>query len=131
MNTADYCAALKRRLKIESDYGLAKRLGFSRQRVSNYTNGLRVFDNETAVRVAELLQLDPLRVIADMELERASSPDQRKFWERIKAAAVLAAFYVGAASFGALPAPAQASPTFNNNGIGLHIVRRRWLWMPL
>lgn len=108
MKTADYCAALKRRWKITSDYELAKRLGVAKQTVSNYVNGHRVFDNTTAARVAEILELEPMRVIADAELERGSS---RELWTRIRDAAAIAGAMIGGAVL------LYALGEFNNNGI--------------
>lgn len=62
-----------------------------------------------AVRVAELLELEPMKVIADCELERGSDVE---LWRRMsrKVAAVLVAVSAAAG------APDQAS-AFNNNGI--------------
>lgn len=94
MKTTEYCAALKRRWKISSDYELAKRLGVSKQAISNYVNGQRAFDVTTAARVAEILELEPLRVIADMELERGSSPE---LWKRLRDAAAIAGVMVAGA----------------------------------
>lgn len=129
--TNKYLDRVIEQLKLPSDYALAEVLGISTQAIYKLRGG-GIMSATTAAKVADLLQLDPLTVIADTELERASSPDDRKLWERIRAAAALAAFYVGAASFGVLPSPAHAQlpsqPGFNNNGIGIHIVRRRWPW---
>lgn len=88
MKTIDYCRALKKQLGISSDYELAKRLGVTRQSVSNYVNGLRAFDTTTAAKVAELLELDPITVIADAELERGTND---ALWKRIRAAAAIVA----------------------------------------
>src|SRR4051812_26521993 len=106
MDTADYCAALKRRLKISSDYALAKALAVSKQAISKYVNGERAFDTTMAVRVAELLELDPMKVIADCEIERGGDVE---LWRRVsrKVAAVVLAVSAAAG------APDQAN-AFNN-----------------
>ena len=94
MKTIDYCRALKKKLAITSDYQLAKQLGLQRQTVSHYVNGHRAFDQPIALRVAEILEISPEKVIADMELERASSPELQEVWKRI---AKKVAFVGGAA----------------------------------
>ncbi len=107
MKTADYLDALKARLSLSSDYALAKRLDTSTAAVSNYRRGKRTFDALMAYRVAELLDLDPMRVLADMEAERATRPEVRQVWAdiaaRFKDAAIVAAMAVGGAmTLGAL-----------------------------
>ena len=92
--TRQYVAEVKRALGISSDYELAKRLGVSRQSISNYANGLRAFEPTMAARVAEILDLEPLQVIADAELERGSAPD---LWKRLRDAAVIAGAAIAAA----------------------------------
>jgi|SRR5438270_6431645 len=103
MKTAEYCAAAKRKLKISSDYELAKRLGVSKQSISNYVNEHRVFDATTAAKIAEILKLDPLVVIADAEIERGTNDE---LWRRIAKRVAVVFFAAGAASGG-----------FNSNGI--------------
>jgi transcriptional regulator with XRE-family HTH domain len=106
VKTKDYCRALKVKLGVTSNYALAKALGIRRQRISNYVNGLRVFDNTTAVRVAELLGRDPMKVIADLELERGSDAT---LWQRIRQAVGLLLVSAGAVLVAAsLPHPAYA-----------------------
>lgn len=122
MQTIEYLAAAKAKLQISSDYELAKRLGVSRQSVSDLVHGATM-KNSTAARVAEILEIDPLRVIADAELERASGPEQRKLWERIAArvaAGVLVA--IGAATIA--PSPARADEA----AAVYYVKRRRWLF---
>lgn len=90
--TRQYLAAVKAKLGISSDYALQKPLGLSKQGVSYLANG-GVMSTTTAAKVAELLELDPLKVIADAELERGSSPE---LWKRIRAAAAIAGAIGGA-----------------------------------
>jgi hypothetical protein len=61
----------------------------------------------TAAKIAGLLELEPIQVIADIELERG---EDAALWKRIRDAAVVAAMAFGAASFG-LPGPAHAGLT--------------------
>lgn len=60
---AEYLDAIKEAQGIVSDYGLAKRLGWSRPRISHYRSGMHHFDESGALQVAELLDLDPAEVL--------------------------------------------------------------------
>lgn len=114
--TTELLDAVKRVNGLESDYQLAKHLGASTQMISAYRDGVTLGDG-IAMKVAEELKLKPAAVLTAMHAERARSEDVRKILEAavrklggIAAGAVLA---IGAASFGALPSPAQAG--FNNS----------------
>ena len=101
MRTVQYLDAVKAKLRLESDYAVAKRLGLTTSGVSNYRRGKSTFDHLVAIRVARILDLDPMTVIADVELERATQPELRDLWRRIAAkvaAGVLVAVGAGVAS---------------------------------
>lgn len=109
MTTVDFLDALKARYNLRSDYAVAKLLGISCQRTSMYYSGTRRFNPEMSIQVAELLGLDPISVLASVELERETRPAVRQLWERFAAGfafAVLAAGLAGAPS----PAPAAEVP---------------------
>jgi len=114
VKTTEYLDAVKKRLAIASDYALQVPLAVTKQTISRYRNG-GTFDHLVALRVADVLELAPEKVIADMELERTTVPELQAVWKRIsrKVAGVLipAVLAIGAASF-PVP-PAQAA--FNNN----------------
>jgi plasmid maintenance system antidote protein VapI len=138
MRQTQYLDAAKRKLGIESDYALAPFLGVTKQAISKLRNGRAVMSNTMAAKIAEILDIDLVRVIADLELERGSNEE---LWRRIarQVAGVLvpAVMAIGAASF---PAPAQAG--FNINSLplapasspaalseyALHRTRRRRRW---
>lgn len=107
MNSTQYLDAAKKALGIQSDYALAKHVGLTHQAIYKLRHGEVVMSNTTAARIAEILGVPELRVIADCELERGSN-DQ--LWKRIRDAAVIAVVMIGVASFGVLvsPQPAQA-----------------------
>lgn len=111
MKTVQYLDAVKEKAGIASDYALAKRLGLTTSAISNYRHGRSSPDNLVAVRVAGILGIDPMVVIADIELERATHPELREVWRRLAskvAAGVLLPVTLGAGSALA-PAPADAS----------------------
>jgi hypothetical protein len=80
MKTTQYLDAVKKKLGIESDYALAPRLGLTRFGVSKLRNGISAMGTTTAAKIAEILEIDPMKVIADAELERGSDD---ALWTRI------------------------------------------------
>lgn len=93
MKAFEYCDAVKEKVGIESHYALAKRLGIAKQSITKlYAGG--TFSNETALKVAEILEIDPLIVIADSEIEKAKVPEIRAVWENL-AARIAAAVVMG------------------------------------
>lgn len=80
MKTLEYLAACKKRLGIESDYALAKALGVAQSSVSNYRIGRSRIDDEVALTIAEILQVNPMQVIAAANAERAKTPEQKARW---------------------------------------------------
>lgn len=112
--TIEYLDAVRKQLDLPSDYAAAKALGVTRSAVSKYRNALSVFDESTAARVAELLGLDPLEVIAACKAESAPDAHMRSIWEKAwgkaagaTATAAVAVLMVGLA---AAPSPAQSAP---------------------
>ncbi|WP_244126221.1 hypothetical protein [Burkholderia gladioli] len=112
--SVEYLDAVKARLDLPSDYATAKVLGLTRAAVSKQRSGQSAFDDLTAVRVAEILGIDPIEVIAAANAERARDDDARRTWERLwgkatgaVATAVLAAGVITAAA----PSTAKASET--------------------
>jgi hypothetical protein len=89
MNTVDFLDLVKRRHNVPSDYALAKLLGVRHQTVSMYRTADSTLGDQTALRVAELLELRPEYVLACVAAERAQVPGVRSAW--LRAAQTLAA----------------------------------------
>lgn len=121
MRTNDYLDALRARLSADSDYAVSQRLGMQYAQFRRYRKG-GTFDNTMAARVAALLDIDPLEVIGDMELERAKTEAAREQWAKIMerfqriAAAVAIGSIMGTTALAPQPANAAAS---------LYYVKRR------
>lgn len=81
--TTEFLDLVKARHGLSSDYALADKLGLTRSMVSAYRNGKRMLGDESAMRVAELLELDPGFVLACVEAERSHSPAIRAAWENL------------------------------------------------
>lgn len=81
--TADFLDALRVKLDLPSDGRLAAFLGIHRQYLSRYRRNVITFDDEMAMKVADLLDTDPAYVVACMHAQRAKTVKEQKLWERI------------------------------------------------
>jgi hypothetical protein len=117
MKTIEYLDAVRERLNLGSDYKLAKVLCVHQTTISNYRHGRSALADDVAVRVAELLQLDPARVLADMAAERSSSEAVRAIWSRVAATLSVAAVAVIASGPG--DAKAASLKAFQGPGGGM------------
>lgn len=117
MKTSNYLDALKARHSLTSDYQIAKKLRMTSASISRYRLNKTTFDDSTALLVAELLEIDPLIVIADMNAIRSKTPETRAVWKELHdrltgaAAAVLLGFVV---IMGSAPAPIFADDLTTN-----------------
>lgn len=80
MKSHEYIDAVKARLNLPSDYAAAKALGITRSAVSNYRNGVSSLADPVAIKVAEVLDLDPAEILIDCQMERAPDPATRAAW---------------------------------------------------
>jgi len=83
MNTINYIEAAKKKLGVTSNYALAKELGMSQAALSRYKSGDRVIDDYTAAKLAELLELEPIEVIAAANAEREKDSAKAAFWRKL------------------------------------------------
>lgn len=71
-----------------SDYATAKKLGTSRQMVSKMRSGATIPSNKTCERLAEIINVSPLEIIASCEVEK--DPNEAGRWQKwLGAAAIL------------------------------------------
>lgn len=70
MKTVDYLDAVKAAYSLTSDYQLTKKIGESSARISQYRVGRNFMDDDLAIKIAYLLDLNPLVVLADAHIER-------------------------------------------------------------
>lgn len=66
-----------------SDYRAAKILGITHQTVSKWRNRGTQMKDETALKVAQLLGLPPIRIIASIHAEQAKTEAERIFWQQL------------------------------------------------
>ena len=136
MRTVEYLDAAKKAANLPSDYALAARLGVTRGAISSYRTERTVPETLIAVRLAELIGADPMRVVADIELEKAERShrdEQASAWRgilgKLGGAAAGLAMAVGVT---AVSAPSSASAEtlrhqFDNNAHSRKSKRRRLL----
>jgi predicted transcriptional regulator len=112
-STEQYLDAVKDRLDLPSDYALAKALGVTRAAVSSYRVGRSMPDDLVCARIAAVIGVEPMEVIAAINYQRAKSDDARSLWESIwgKAAGAIALNLIVCAvgSLAVAPTPANAS----------------------
>lgn len=102
--TIEMLDEIKRRAGGISDYALAKQLRVTRGTLSFYRTGRGFPGPETALLIAEILNLDPGYVLAIIESERAASEPVRRAWRKI--AEQLAAVVLAIGILASPPAPA-------------------------
>jgi predicted transcriptional regulator len=83
MKSKEYLDKAKVKLGIQSDYALAKALRVSQPAVINYRKGRSVMEDDVALKLARILELNPMEVIATANLERAKSDEMRAVWSEI------------------------------------------------
>ena len=108
--TIDYLNEAKKVLGIESDYGIAKFLGISNASTSRYMSGDRIIDDYAASKIAGVLGIDPMMVIAAANAEREKTADRKEYWKNFyeRLGGVAAGFAFVTFIVTASPAPASA-----------------------
>lgn len=83
MKTIDYLDLTKKKLNIKSDYELSKLLSLTSAGLSQYRTGKRVMDDYTAAKIAEVLEIPAIQVIADANAEREKDEKKRNYWKEL------------------------------------------------
>lgn len=83
MNTLEYCELLMKEGHAKSWYGLHKLLRVSQPTPLRWKNDGGTFDDETAIKVAKILEMPEEYVLADMAIERCKSPKAIRAWKRL------------------------------------------------
>lgn len=91
--TGEYLDAVKAKLDLPSDYATAKALGVTRATMSRYRVAGACPDELVCARIADILGVEPIEVIAAAQFERSKDEQARALWESIwgKAVGVTAA----------------------------------------
>lgn len=78
--TQQLIGQVRAKLGGATDYRIAQVLDIPRQRVSTYTKGEQQADAYACAKIAEVLERDPLEIIAQVEAEAARTEKKRAFW---------------------------------------------------
>lgn len=81
MGTLEYLDAVKKLIGLTSDYQLAKMLDLEPSNITMYRKRRRVMDDYIASRVADLLKIEELELIAQANAEREKNEEKRVYWE--------------------------------------------------
>ncbi len=113
--------------KLSSDYKLALVMGVSHRSLASYRHGMTLPDARVIAKLCDLTGDDPVVLAAEMEAERAKTPEARALWlqvvERLQSTLHAAVFAVvfGAIGWGALPSDAAAqSITSTQSDVSIH-----------
>lgn len=82
MKSAEIIKKIKAKHGVTSDYAVAKMMGVSRQLMSQWSRGTQDMGVADAITAAELLDIEPVKIIASVEIERARSDRQRGILSR-------------------------------------------------
>ena len=83
MKTVDYLNKALKKLDLSNDYALSKYLEIGSNTMSQYRKGHRIIDNYTAVRLAQILEINPIEIIAAANMEREKEGPRREFWAKL------------------------------------------------
>lgn len=123
MKTTEYLDAARRKIGAESNADVARALGLSRAALTKYYNGERIIDDYTAARLAEVLGVDPLKVIAQANAEREKDSMRAAYWLRMAAAF----FLVAGVNLLLSPSTAEAAPVLKTECKVLYYVKSKVL----
>jgi predicted transcriptional regulator len=127
--TGEYLDAVKAKLDLPSDYATAKALGVTPSTVSKYRLLKSAPDDLVCARIAEILGVEPMEVIAAVHGERSTEPKARALWESIWGKAVGAtALSLTLAVVGLSAAPtskAAESGENHSNSASLYLMSNR------
>lgn len=84
MQAIDLIEKVKKEAGIKSDYALAKILKISTARMSDYKAGRVRPDTYTLTKMALLLNVEPIEIIAEYEADNEKNEDKKEFWQSFR-----------------------------------------------
>lgn len=112
--TIDFLSDLKAAYNLTTDGQLHRLLGVSRASISRLQSGKDYFGDENAIKVANLLKIDPAFVLASVHFERAKKDAEKAVWKGIieRLGGLAASVLLVIALFSSLPDFASADSVF-------------------
>lgn len=83
MKTLDYLDAIKTKFELKSDYALAKKMGITQTAINRMRHGKVVLGDETALKIAELLEINASEILIQSHMERCRNSAVKAAWEAI------------------------------------------------
>ena len=81
MRTLEYLDEVKKTCGLTSDYQLAKLLELETSNITMYRKSRRVMDDYVATKVAQILKISDMELIAQANAEREKDEAKRAYWE--------------------------------------------------
>jgi len=81
--TTDWLGIVAQEYQAESKAALARLLSVSRSSISQQQHGIYSISIQTAVKIADLLGVYPMLVIASSMHDQARTDDERQFWQAV------------------------------------------------
>ena len=82
MNAVEWLDKAKEKLKLDSDYKLAKIIGRTASSISNIRKRNSGIDTYIASRIEDILELRQMTVIIDLEIQKAKTKERKEYWEK-------------------------------------------------
>jgi len=86
MKLAEYLDDCKKKLGVTTSYQLAKHIDIPTNKLSEYYAGKHLPDDYVLFQIAELLQIDPAIVIAEVRSEMEKNPKKREYFKVFRGA---------------------------------------------
>ncbi|WP_052717348.1 DUF3693 domain-containing protein [Chromobacterium vaccinii] len=82
--SGDYLREALEKMGDKSQNMKAKELMLKGNTLSQYMTGERLMDNFACMKVAQVLGIDGMEIIAAVQMEREKSEERRAFWEELR-----------------------------------------------
>lgn len=76
-------AACKKKIGVDTDYKLAKALKIHSGRIADYISGKRIPDENACMRIAMLLERNPIEIIAIVQADTEKNSKRKAFWNEV------------------------------------------------
>jgi len=126
MKTTDYLIAARNKTEKQTDYALHKALGISQQAVSMYMTGKRIINDDTALRLAEMLGIDASVIIAQANYERTDGKNKKLWKDYIEKLGGIAASFLIVSTLIMTPTPSKAAQSGAKSLTTLYIMLNRF-----
>lgn len=84
MRSYQWLMLVKKELGLKSDNQTALAIGLQRSAISAHKLGkVTSLDDETCLKIAEILDIDPIEIITDQHMEAAKNPALRRVWQQL------------------------------------------------